>query len=104
MTAGISIHHLTLNDLDVGDYRTFFKLTPPLRAEEDRLAMVEAVAAGLIDIISSLPHAADEESKRLPFEEAAAGAVALETLLPGGDAPVPCGRADPAAACSAPWR
>ena len=53
MTAGVSIHHLTLNDLDVGDYRTFFKLTPPLRAEEDRLAVVEAVASGLIDIISS---------------------------------------------------
>ena len=82
MTAGISIHHLTLNDLDVGDYRTFFKLTPPLRAEEDRLAMVEAVAAGLIDVISSFHTPPDEESKRLPFEEAAAGAVALETLLP----------------------
>jgi dihydroorotase len=82
VTAGISIHHLTLNDLDVGDYRTFFKLTPPLRAEEDRLAVVEAVASGLIDIISSFHTPADEESKRLPYEEAAAGAVALETLLP----------------------
>jgi dihydroorotase len=82
VTAGTSIHHLTLNELDVGDYRTFFKLTPPLRSEEDRLAMVQAVADGLIDIISSMHTPQDEESKRLPFEEAASGAVALETFLP----------------------
>ena len=82
VTAGVSIHHLTLNDLDVGDYRTFFKLTPPLRAEDDRLAVVEAVASGLIDVICSMHTPQDEESKRLPFEEAAAGAVALETFLP----------------------
>ena len=82
VTAGTSIHHLTLNEIDLGDYRTFFKLTPPLRSEEDRLAMVEAVANGTIDTISSLHTPADEESKRLPFEEAAPGAVALETLLP----------------------
>lgn len=82
LTAGTSIHHLTLNEIDVGDYRTFFKMTPPLRSEEDRMAMVEAVATGLIDVISSMHTPADEESKRLPFEEAAAGAVALETLLP----------------------
>ena len=82
VTAGTSIHHLTLNEIDVGDYRTFFKLTPPLRSEEDRLAMVEAVASGLIDVISSMHSPQDEESKRLPFEEAAAGAVALETFLP----------------------
>jgi dihydroorotase len=82
VTAGTSIHHLTLNEIDLGDYRTFFKLTPPLRSEEDRLAMVEAVANGTIDCISSLHTPQDEESKRLPFEEAAPGAVALETLLP----------------------
>lgn len=82
VTAGVSIHHLTLNDLDVGDYRTFFKMTPPLRPEEDRLAVVQAVADGLIDIISSMHTPQDEESKRLPFEEAASGAVALQTLLP----------------------
>ena len=82
ITAGTSIHHLTLNEFDVGDYRTFFKVTPPLRSEQDRLAMVAAVAEGQIDIISSMHTPADEESKRLPFEEAAAGAVALETLLP----------------------
>ena len=82
VTAGTSIHHLTLNEFDVGDYRTFFKFTPPLRSEPDRLAMVAAVADGSIDIISSMHTPADEESKRLPFEEAAAGAVALETFLP----------------------
>lgn len=82
VTAGTSIHHLTLNDMDVGDYRTFFKMTPPLRSEEDRLAMVQALADGLIDVIASIHTPADEESKRLPFEEAAAGAVGLQTLLP----------------------
>lgn len=82
VTAGISIHHLTLNELDVGDYRTFFKVKPPLRSEQDRLAMVEAVRDGDIDIVSSMHTPQDEESKRLPFEEAASGAVALETLLP----------------------
>ncbi|WP_296417046.1 dihydroorotase [Pseudooctadecabacter sp.] len=82
ITAGVGIHHLTLNEMDVADYRTFFKLKPPLRAEEDRLAVVEAVASGLIDIICSMHTPQDEESKRLPYEEAASGAVALETLLP----------------------
>lgn len=82
VTAGVSIHHLTLNELDVGEYRTFFKVKPPLRSEDDRQAMVEAVAKGLVDVISSMHTPQDEESKRLPFEEAAAGAVALETLLP----------------------
>ncbi|MVO15145.1 dihydroorotase [Parasedimentitalea huanghaiensis] len=82
ITAGTSIHHLTLNELDPADYRTFFKVKPPLRSEEDRLAVVEAVRTGLIDTISSMHTPQDEESKRLPFEEAAAGAVALETLLP----------------------
>ena len=82
VTAGTSIHHLTLNEFDVGDYRTFFKFTPPLRSEQDRLAMVAAVSEGTIDVISSMHTPADEESKRLPFEEAAPGAVALETFLP----------------------
>lgn len=82
VTAGVNIHHLTLNALDVGDYRTFFKIKPPLRDENDRLAMVEAVAEGTIDIIASMHTPQDEESKRLPFEEAASGAVALQTLLP----------------------
>ena len=82
ITAGVSIHHLTLNDMDIADYRTFFKLTPPLRSEDDRAAVVQAVAEGLIDVICSLHTPQDEESKRLPFEEAASGAVGLETLLP----------------------
>lgn len=82
ITAGTSIHHLTLNELDVADYRTFFKVKPPLRAEEDRQAIIEALRDGLIDTISSMHTPQDEESKRLPFEEAASGAVALETLLP----------------------
>ena len=82
VTAGASIHHLTLNELDVGNYRTFFKVKPPLRSEDDRKALVAAVASGLIDIISSMHTPQDEESKRLPYQEAASGAVALETLLP----------------------
>ncbi|MCQ0091762.1 dihydroorotase [Roseovarius sp. M141] len=82
ITAGTSIHHLTLNELDVAGYRTFFKVKPPLRSEEDRQAIVAAVRDGLIDTISSMHTPQDEESKRLPFEEAASGAVALETLLP----------------------
>lgn len=82
ITAGVSIHHLTLNEFDLAGYRTFFKVKPPLRAEEDRLAVLEAVASGLIDVICSMHTPQDEESKRLPFEEAASGAVGLETLLP----------------------
>lgn len=82
ITAGVGIHHLTLNELDVADYRTFFKLKPPLRNEDDRTAVVNAVAEGLIDVICSMHTPQDEESKRLPFEEAASGAVGLETLLP----------------------
>jgi dihydroorotase len=82
ITAGTSIHHLTLNELDVADYRTFFKVKPPLRSEDDRQAVIEAVRSGLIDVICSMHTPQDVESKRLPFEEAASGAVALETLLP----------------------
>ncbi|MEL7089723.1 MAG: amidohydrolase family protein, partial [Planctomycetota bacterium] len=82
VTAGTSIHHLTLNALDVAGYRTFFKVKPPLRDESDRRAVVEALAAGVIDTVSSMHTPQDEESKRLPFEAAASGAVGLETLLP----------------------
>ncbi len=82
VTAGTSMHHLTLNELDVADYRTFFKVKPPLRAEEDRLDIVEAIRTGLIDMIGSFHTPQDEESKRLPYEEAASGAVGLETMLP----------------------
>ena len=82
VTAGTSIHHLTLNEFDVADYRSFFKLNPPLRSENDRIAIIDAVNSGVIDIVSSFHTPQDEESKRLPFETAAAGAVGLETLLP----------------------
>jgi len=81
VTAGISIHHLTLNEFDIEGYRTFFKFKPPLRNESDRMAMVEALADGAIDVICSLHTPQDEESKRLPFDAAASGAVGLETLL-----------------------
>ncbi|MCH2077040.1 MAG: dihydroorotase [Rhodobacteraceae bacterium] len=82
VTAGVSIHHLTLTEAAIKEYRTFFKVKPPLRTEEDRAAAVAAVASGLIDVVSSMHTPQDEESKRLPFEEAASGAVGLETLLP----------------------
>ncbi|MEM9782289.1 MAG: dihydroorotase [Pseudomonadota bacterium] len=82
VTAATSIHHLTLNEYDIGDYRSFFKVAPPLRAEEDRRAVVEALAEGRIDIVVSGHAPWDTEAKRLPFEEAATGAIALETFLP----------------------
>ncbi|RUV54282.1 dihydroorotase, partial [Mesorhizobium sp. M5C.F.Ca.IN.020.14.1.1] len=81
VTAGVSIHNLSLNENDVGEYRTFFRLTPPLRAEEDRLAMIEAVKDGTVDIIVSSHDPQDVDTKRLPFADAAAGAIGLETLL-----------------------
>jgi dihydroorotase len=80
--ATASINHLVFNELDIGDYRTFCKLTPPLRGEDDRAALVKAVAAGLIDIVVSAHAPAPAEEKRLPFDEAAPGSVGLETLLP----------------------
>jgi dihydroorotase len=82
VSAGTTIHHLALNEIDIGEYRTFFKLDPPLRAEEDRAAVAQALADGLIDVIASGHRPRDEESKRLPFEIADTGAVGLETLLP----------------------
>jgi dihydroorotase len=81
VTAGISINHLSLNENDVGEYRTFFRLSPPLRAEEDRVAMVEAICDGTIDIIVSSHDPQDVDTKRLPFADAADGAIGLETLL-----------------------
>ncbi len=82
VTCGVSINHLTLNEHDVGSYRTFFKLRPPLRHEEDRLAMVEGLVAGDIDVIVSAHDPKDADVKRRPFAEASDGAIGLETLLP----------------------
>jgi dihydroorotase len=81
VTAGVSIHNLSLNENDVGEYRTFFRLTPPLRAEDDRLAMIEALKDGTVDVIVSSHDPQDVDTKRLPFADAAAGAIGLETLL-----------------------
>ncbi len=82
VTAGVSAAHLALNELDIADYRTFYKLRPPLRAEEDRAAVEAAAADGSVDVIVSSHRPQDEESKRLPYELAEPGAVGLETLLP----------------------
>jgi dihydroorotase len=84
VTASVSINHLTLNELDVGPYRTFLKLAPPLRAEEDRAAMVAALGSGLIDVVMSDHNPQDVETKRLPFAEATAGAIGIETMLTAG--------------------
>lgn len=81
VTAGVSINHLSLNENDIGEFRTFFRLSPPLRGEEDRLAMVEAIKNGTIDIIVSAHDPQDVDTKRLPFSDAEAGAIGLETLL-----------------------
>jgi dihydroorotase len=81
VTAAASINHLTLNEIDVGSYRTFCKLAPPLRAEGDRVALVEALRSGLIDAVMSDHDPQDVETKRLPFAEAAPGAIGIETML-----------------------
>src|SRR5712691_4185415 len=81
VTGSASINHLTLNEIDIGPYRTFFKMAPPLRAEDDRKALVRALAEGLIDVVMSDHNPQDVEVKRLPFAEAAAGAIGLETML-----------------------
>jgi dihydroorotase len=74
--------YFALNETSIGEYRTFAKLSPPLRGESDRVAVVQGLKDGTIDVIASdhAPH--DEDSKRLPFMQAAAGGVGLETLLP----------------------
>jgi dihydroorotase len=81
VTCDTAPFYFALNELAVGDYRTFAKLSPPLRAEKDRLAVAAAVADGTIDAVASdhAPH--DQDSKRLPYAQAAAGAIGLETLL-----------------------
>jgi dihydroorotase len=84
VTASTSINHLTLNEIDIGSYRTFFKIAPPLRSNDDRVALTEAVASGLIDVVMSDHNPQDVETKRLPFAEAAPGAIGLETMLSAG--------------------
>ena len=82
VTCAVSIAHATLNENDIGPYRTFFKLSPPLRHDSDRQAMVAGIADGSIDAIVSSHDPQDVDTKRHPFAEAADGAVGLETLLP----------------------
>lgn len=82
VAATASINHLSFNEIDVGDYRTFYRLDPPLRSEGDRQALIEAVREGLVDCVVSAHDPRPAEEKRLPFSEASPGAVGLETLLP----------------------
>ncbi len=84
VTCGTSINHLTLNEADIGDYRTFLKLRPPLRRERDRKILVAALAEGLIDVVVSDHDPQDVETKRLPFAQAEFGAIGLETMLAAG--------------------
>jgi dihydroorotase len=84
VSGSASINHATLNENDIGPYRTFLKVSPPLRAEDDRKALVEAIEQGLIDVVMSDHNPQDVETKRLPFAEAAAGAIGLETMLAAG--------------------
>ena len=81
-TVGVSINNLSLNQNDIGDFKTFLKVSPPLRLEEDRLTLVEGVKNGLIDVIVSDHTPEDEEGKRLPFAQAATGAIGIETMFP----------------------
>ncbi len=81
-TTGVSINHLSLNDNDIGDFKTFLKFAPPLRSENDRKSLINAINSDLIDVIVSAHKPEDEESKRLPFAQAASGSIGVETLLP----------------------
>jgi len=81
-TAGVSINNLSLNENDIGDFKTFLKLSPPLRTENDRQSLIEGINNDLIDVIVSDHKPEDEESKRLTFAQAATGASGIETLLP----------------------
>ncbi|MEJ2374468.1 MAG: dihydroorotase [Pseudolabrys sp.] len=84
VTASASINHITLNENDIGPYRTFLKVAPPLRGEDDRKLLVDALGQGLIDVVMSDHNPQDVETKRLPFAEAAPGAIGLETMLSAG--------------------
>jgi len=80
-STGVSINNLSLNENDIGDFRTFLKLSPPLRTEKDRQSLVQGINEGIIDVIVSDHKPEDEESKRLTFSQAATGASGIETLL-----------------------
>ena len=80
-TSGVSINNLSLNENDIGDFRTFLKLSPPLRSEDDRVAIVNGIKKGYIDVIVSDHKPEDQEQKRLTFNQAATGASGIETLL-----------------------
>ena len=79
-TCGVSINNLSLNENDIGDFRTFLKLSPPLRTEDDRLALIKGINNDLIDVIVSDHKPEDEEQKRLTFAQASTGASGIETL------------------------
>ena len=80
-SVGVSINNLSLNENDIGDFKTFMKVSPPLRKEEDRKSLIQGIKDGLIDVIVSDHKPEDEESKRLPFAQAAEGSIGVETLL-----------------------
>ena len=82
VTCSVAVPHLAMNEYDIADFRTFSKVFPPLRHEDDRAAVEEGVASGLVDAVVSAHRPWDEESKRLPFAQAASGGVGLETMLP----------------------
>jgi dihydroorotase len=84
VTGAASINHVTLNENDIGSYRTFLKLSPPLRSEDDRKRLVAAVGSGLVDVVMSDHNPQDVETKRVPFAEASPGAIGLETMLTAG--------------------
>lgn len=94
VACSVSINHLALNEVDIGDYRTFAKLDPPLRSEQDRLDLLEGVNSGIVDVIVSDHDPRPAGEKRLPFQDAASGAVGLETLLAAGLSQVADGTLD----------
>jgi len=81
VSCSVSINHLALNEVDIGDYRSFAKLDPPLREESDRLALLGGINDGTIDVIVSSHDPRPAGEKRLPYAEASTGAVGLEILL-----------------------
>ncbi|WP_454598555.1 dihydroorotase [Qipengyuania sp. SM2507] len=81
ITAGVTPAHFMLSDLATADFRSFMRLSPPLRIEDDRQAVIEAIADGTIDVIASGHDPRGPEQKRLPFADAAPGMAGAETLL-----------------------